>query len=57
MDDRARAVSALLDWENELKYNEAMLKDDSVSETQKEYARARVEEAKGWIKKIQQELK
>lgn len=51
-DDRLRRMSALLDWENELKYNEQILKSPMLSEADKAQAQKRIEEAKAWIAKI-----
>ena len=42
---------AILDWENEMKYQETLLKSD-LSEEGKEQARRRIQECKDWINKI-----
>ena len=42
---------AILDWENEMKYQETLLKSD-LSEERKEQARKRIQECKDWINKI-----
>ncbi len=45
----------LLDWENELKYQEGILKSDNMSDNQKRNAKKRIKEAQDYIDKIKQE--
>lgn len=47
-----RKQQFLNDWKLEKKYNEAILKDDKVSESVKKIARERVKEADKWIKEL-----
>ena len=51
MDEKTRVKNALLDWENEMNYCEAVLKSDA-SEDRKEQARKRIKECKNWISKL-----
>lgn len=44
---------ALLDWENEKKYQETILSDPTVNFETKERTRARIEEAEKMIKEIE----
>lgn len=55
--EKAYLKNLLLDWENELKYCESILKDDKVDEDMKEFARNRIKEAKTQIEKIAQDNK
>ena len=47
-----RKKNALLDWQNEKKYREKILKDPKASAKDKENAKKRIAEADAYIKKI-----
>lgn len=47
-----RKKNALLDWQNEKKYQEKVLKDPKATAKNKEYAKKRIAEADAYIKKI-----
>ena len=46
--------SALLDWQNEKKYNEKILKSSKATTAQKTAAKKRIAEADSYIKKIKE---
>ena len=48
----ARKKGAILDWTNEKKYQEKVLKSATASATAKEKASARIKEADAMIKKL-----
>ena len=50
--DALRKKNALLDWQNEKKYRERILKDPTASAKDKEYAKKRIEEADSFLKAI-----
>ena len=50
--DALRKKNALLDWQNEKKYQEKILKDPKASEKNKAYAKKRIAEADTYIKKL-----
>lgn len=47
-----RKKNALLDWQNEKKYQEKILKDPKSSDKDKAYAKKRIAEADTYIKKL-----
>jgi len=47
-----RKKNALLDWQNEKKYQEKVLKDPKATAKNKEYAKKRITEADTYIKKL-----
>ncbi len=46
---------ALLDWQNEKKYQEKILEDGTESKEVLEHAKARIKEAEQWIAMIEKE--
>ena len=52
-----RKTKALLDWENELKYNISILKNNNLSDEEKSQVEARISECKAWISKIKKKTR
>ncbi len=50
--DNFRKKSAILDWQNEKKYQEGILKDPKASASAKKAAAERVKEADAMLKKL-----
>ena len=50
--EATRKKHALLDWQNEKKFQEKVLKDPKANAKEKEYAKKRIAEADSYIKKL-----